>query len=112
ELFFMGNRYQVQSGTVVFANPIRTEPTLNLFVMTQVQDYNITLNFLGPLDRLRTNYMSDPALPPVDIIHLLAFGQTRAQSAATATPAALGSESAIANGLASQVTSQVSSRLE
>jgi translocation and assembly module TamB len=108
ELFFMGNRYQVQSGTVVFANPIRTEPTLNLYVTTQVQDYNITLNFLGPVDRLRTNYMSEPALPPVDIIHLLAFGKTTAQSAATATPAALGAESAIANGL----TSQVSSRIE
>ncbi len=108
ELFFMGNVYQVQSGTVVFANPIRTAPTLNLYVTTVVQDYNITLNFLGPLDRLRTNYMSDPALPPVDIIHLLAFGKTTAQSAATATPAALGAESAIANGL----TSQVSNRIE
>jgi translocation and assembly module TamB len=108
ELFFMGNRYQVQSGTVVFANPIRTEPTLNLYVTTQVQDYNIMLNFLGPLDRLRTNYTSDPALPPVDIIHLLAFGKTTAQSTATATPAALGAESAIANRL----TSQVSSRIE
>ncbi len=107
ELFFMGNVYQVQSGTVVFANPIRTEPTLNLFVTTVVQDYNITLNFLGPLDRLRTNYMSDPALPPVDIIHLLAFGNTTAQSAATATPAALGAESAIANGLTSQVSNQI-----
>ena len=108
ELFFMGNRYQVQSGTVVFANPVRTEPTLNLYVTTSVEDYTITLNFSGPLDSLRTNYMSDPALPPVDIIHLLAFGKTTAQSAATATPAALGAESAIASGL----TSQVSGRIE
>lgn len=108
ELFFMGNRYQVQNGTVVFANPIRTEPTVNLFVTTTVQQYDITLNFLGPLDRLRTNYTSDPVLPPVDIIHLLAFGKTTEQAAATATPASLGAESAIANGL----TSQVSGRLE
>ena len=108
ELFFMGNVYQVQSGNVVFANTVRTEPTLNLFVTTVVQDYNITLNFLGPLDRLRTNYMSDPALPPVDIIQLLAFGKITAQSAATASPAAQGAESAIANRL----TSQVSSRIE
>jgi translocation and assembly module TamB len=107
ELFFMGNVYQVQNGTVVFANPIRTEPTLNLFVTTLVQDYNITLNFLGPLDRLRTNYMSDPALPPVDIIHLLAFGKTTAQSAPTASPAALGAESAIANRLTSPVSNQI-----
>jgi translocation and assembly module TamB len=107
-LIFMGNIYQVQSGTVIFANPVRTEPTLNLYVTTTVQQYNITLNFIGPLDRLRTNYISDPALPPVDIIHLLAFGKTTAQSAATATPASLGAESVIANGL----TSQVSSRIE
>jgi translocation and assembly module TamB len=108
ELFFMGHRYQVQSGTVVFSNPLRTEPTLNLYVTTVVEQYNITLNVLGPLDRLRTNYTADPALPPVDIIQLLAFGKTTAESAATATPAALGAESAIANGL----TSQVSSRIE
>ena len=100
-IIFMGNVYQVQSGTVVFANPVRTEPTLNLYVTTLVQQYNITLNFVGSLDRLRTNYTSDPALPPVDIIHLLAFGKTTAQSSATATPASVGAESVIANGLVS-----------
>jgi translocation and assembly module TamB len=97
----------VQSGTLVFANPVKTEPTLNIYVTTLVQQYNITLNFIGPLDRLRTNYTSDPALPPVDIIHLLAFGNTTAESAATATPASLGAESVIANGLGSQVSNQI-----
>ena len=111
-LIFMGNVYQVQSGTVVFANPVKTEPTLNIYVTTLVQDYNITLNFIGPLDRLRTNYTSDPALPPVDIIHLLAFGSTTEPSAATATPASVGAESVIAesviaNGLASQVSNRI-----
>jgi translocation and assembly module TamB len=106
-IIFMGNVYQVQSGTVVFANPVKTEPTLNLYVTTLVQQYNITLNFIGSLDRLRTNYTSDPALPPVDIIHLLAFGKTTAESAATATPASLGAESVIANGLGSQVSNQI-----
>jgi translocation and assembly module TamB len=102
-LIFMHNVYQIQSGTIVFANPIRTEPTLNLYVNTMVENYDIALNFLGPLDRLRTNYTSDPALPPVDIIHLLAFGTTTAEAAATATPASLGAESLVANQLAGQV---------
>jgi translocation and assembly module TamB len=106
-IIFRGNVYQVQSGTLVFANPVKTEPTLNIYVTTLVQQYNITLNFIGPLDRLRTNYTSDPALPPVDIIHLLAFGNTTAESAATATPASLGAESVIANGLGSQVSNQI-----
>jgi translocation and assembly module TamB len=105
-IIFRGNVYQVQSGTLVFANPVKTEPTLNIYVTTLVQQYNITLNFIGPLDRLRTNYTSDPALPPVDIIHLLAFGSTTAESAA-ATPASLGAESVIANELGSRVSSQI-----
>jgi translocation and assembly module TamB len=106
-LIFMGNVYQVQSGTVVFTNPVRTEPTLNLYVNTTVQSYDITLNFVGPLDRMRTNYTASPALPSVDIIHLLAFGTTTAQAAATATPASVGAESVIANGLASQVSNHL-----
>jgi translocation and assembly module TamB len=106
-LIFMHNVYQIQSGTIVFANPVRTEPTLNLYVNTMVENYGITLNFLGPLDRLRTNYTSDPALPPVDIIHLLAFGTTTAEAAATATPASLGAESLVANQLAGQVSNRL-----
>ena len=106
-LIFMHNVYQIQSGTIVFANPVRTEPTLNLYVTTTVESYDITLNFLGPLDRLRTNYTSDPALPPVDIIHLLAFGTTTEEAAATASPASLGAESLIANQLAGQVSNRL-----
>ncbi len=106
-IIFMHNVYQIQSGTIVFANPVRTEPTLNLYVTTTVESYDITLNFLGPLDRMRTNYTSDPALPPVDIIHLLAFGTTTAEAAATATPASLGAESLIANQLAGQVSNRL-----
>lgn len=106
-LIFMHNVYQVQSGTVVFANPIRTEPNLNLYVNTLVEDYNITLNFVGTLDRLRTNYTSDPALPPVDIIHLLTSGKTTEEAAATHTPAAMGAESAIAGQLVGQVSNRI-----
>lgn len=108
-LIFNGNVYQVQSGSVVFANPVRTEPTLNLYVTTTVENYDITLNFLGPLDRMRTNYTSDPALPPVDIIHLLAYGNTTAEAAATSASASVGAESVIANQLANK---EVSNRLQ
>jgi translocation and assembly module TamB len=109
DLFFLGKRYQVQNGTIEFANPVRTEPVVNLFVSTTVQQYNITLNFTGPMDRLRTNYSSTPALPPADIINLIAFGKTAEESAAgPSTPAALGAQSVLAKG----VSSQVSGRLE
>jgi translocation and assembly module TamB len=108
EVFFLGNRYEIQSGTVMFANRTHTEPTLNLYVSTQIQEYNITVNFVGPVDRLRTTYISDPALPPVDIINLLAFGKTAAESASSpSTPATVGAESVVAQGLSSQVSGRL-----
>ena len=107
DLIFRGNRYVLQQGTLDFANPTRTQPVVNLGVNTTIQQYNIALQFYGPADHLRTNYTSVPSLPPSDIINLLAFGKTSEASAANATPGNLGAESLIASQVSSQVTSRV-----
>jgi translocation and assembly module TamB len=106
ELFFQGKRFEIQSGTIAFANPAKTEPVLNLYVKTTIEQYNITVNLSGPIDRLKTNYTSDPSLPPVDIINLLAFGQTTAEKASN-PPASLGAQSVLAQGVAGQVAKGV-----
>ncbi len=85
ELFFMNNRYQLQRGIITFDNPTVTTPVLNVQVTTVVQEYNLTLTMIGPLDRLTTNYVSDPALPEADIISLLYRGQTSEEAAAAGT---------------------------
>jgi translocation and assembly module TamB len=104
EIFFGGNRYTVESGVVQFVNPVRTEPVVNILVTTTVDQFNLSMNFVGPLDRLRTTYTSDPPLAPVDIINLIATGQpTEAASTGQTSP-----ESVIAG----QLTSQFSSRVE
>ena len=107
DLIFMGNRYLLEGGTIQFANAMRTEPVLNVSANTTIQQYQIYLRFEGPVDRMHTNYSSVPALPPADIIHLLAFGSTSEAAAANPTPGTLGAESVVA----SQVTSQISSRV-
>ncbi len=109
DIFLYGQkRCQIQNGTIEFANPIRTTPVLNLNVTTTVQQYNIGLNFVGPLNRLRTNYTSDPPLPSADIINLVAFGKTSEQAATSpSTPATLGAESVLAQGVTGQVSNQI-----
>jgi len=108
ELFFQGKRFEIESGTIAFANPAKTEPVLNLYVKTVVEQYNITINFAGPLDHMKTNYTSDPSLSQLDIINLLAFGQTSAEKASNAsTPASLGAQSVLAQGVAGQVAKGV-----
>lgn len=109
DLIFNGNRYILQGGTIDFVNPSRTDPVVNVGVSTTVDQYNIQMHFWGPADKLHTTYVSDPALPPADIINLIAFGKTNEAAAANPTPpGALGAESLVA----SQVSSQITSRIE
>ena len=109
DLIFSGNRYIVQGGTVDFRNPSRTEPVVDMSVNTTIQQYDIQMRFWGPADHLHTNYASDPALPPSDIINLIAFGKTSEAAAVNPTPpGALGAQSLIASQVSSQVTSRLS----
>ena len=110
EVFIGNNRYQLQQGTIDFVNPVRTEPVLNLHVAATIQQYNITLGLMGPLSRLETTYVSDPALPPVDIINLIARGQTVESAAANPSPSplsTLGAESLLAGAVSSKVSGTI-----
>jgi translocation and assembly module TamB len=108
EVFFLSKRFEVQNGTIEFANPVRTDPVLNIYMTTNIEQYNVTLNLTGPADRLRINYTSDPALASADIIHLLAFGNTTAEAAsAPSQSAAMGAESVLAQGVSGQVTGKL-----
>jgi translocation and assembly module TamB len=108
DIILNGNRFVLNGGTVQFVNPSETEPVLNLTLTTSIQQYNINLRFNGPVNQLRTEYSSNPALPSADIINLLAFGQTTEASTANATPANQAAESLVASQVSSQVTSRIS----
>jgi translocation and assembly module TamB len=106
ELFYRGNRYQLQRGVITFADPNQTNPDLNVSVATSVEQYNLTINLRGTLDRLTTSYSSDPPLSTTDIIHLIAFGNTTSESAAnnaSQSTDAMVASSAIGAGLTSGV---------
>lgn len=91
ELFFLNNRYTLKRGVVLFNDPNRTQPVLNVQVTTTIEQYNLTLTLVGPLNRLTTSYVSDPSLPQADIINLVYSGQTleEAEGAGTSTDSML-----------------------
>jgi translocation and assembly module TamB len=114
DMIFLSNRYVIQSGTIDFVNPVHTEPVVNLRASTSISQYNITLAFQGPADRMRINYTSNPALPPAEIINLIAFGsvsgfgaQTTTTEAQSPTPTSLAAEGLLASAVSSQITSGV-----
>jgi len=116
DMIFLSNRYVIQGGTVDFVSPVRTEPVVNVRASTSINQYNITLGFQGPVEQMRINYTSSPALPPAEIIHLIAFGSltgfgnqttTTEAGAQTSTPTSLAAESLLASAVTSQLTSGV-----
>jgi translocation and assembly module TamB len=110
DVILHGDRYLLTGGTIQFVNPTMTEPVLNISLTTTIQEYKINLRFNGPAAQLRTQYSSDPVLPPADIINLIALGRTTESTAAAGNqlPVSQQAESLIASQVSSQVTSRLS----
>jgi translocation and assembly module TamB len=102
DIFFAKNQYHLERGLITFANPNQTEPVLNMLISTTINQYSLNITIRGPIEKLQTNYVSDPPLPPIDIINLIARGQTTTEGA----PANFGASEVLAAGLG-QVSNQV-----
>ncbi len=86
-----GNTYTLERGIVHFANPARIDPVLDVVAVTKVDDYSVRVNLSGSLDRLATSFSSDPPLPDLDVVALLATGSTSG-SAVAASPTTSGEQ--------------------
>jgi translocation and assembly module TamB len=112
DLYFRDNHYRVTRGDLNFANPFRLDPVINVEATTNIQQYEITLNFSGQASKMSLSYRSDPPLPGNDIITLLALGQTNSEVAmrtATATQSGTSGASAL---LSEAISSQLGGRVE
>jgi len=115
DLYFHGSRYRVARGDLNFANPFQLNPDINVEATTTIQQYEITLNFTGPANKLSLSYRSDPPLPNNDIITLLALGQTSTEAEVRSGGTGAGSQSAGSGAsaiLSEAISSQLGGRLE
>ncbi|ABF41475.1 protein of unknown function DUF490 [Candidatus Koribacter versatilis Ellin345] len=96
---FNGTKYRLDRGDILFANPTKIDPVLDLEASARVSDYDISIGLHGTTEKLNTSYRSDPPLPTADVFALLAFGHTTqpymapgsSQFTETASSAVLGS---------------------
>lgn len=114
DLYFRDNHYKVARGDLNFANPFRLDPVMNVEATTNIQQYEVTLNFSGTASKMSMSYRSDPPLPGNDIITLLALGQTNSEAAmrsGSATQSGSGTSGASAL-LSEAISSQLGGRVE
>jgi translocation and assembly module TamB len=112
ELFFHDSKYQVTRGDLNFANPFRMDPTINVEATTNIQQYELTLNFSGQASKMSLSYRSDPPLPPTDIVTLLAMGQTSTEVASRTGGLSQGGSSGASALLSEAISSQLGGRVE
>jgi translocation and assembly module TamB len=105
DLFFSNRQYHLSQGVINFVNPNKTEPVLNLLITTTISQYNLSIRLQGPIEKLQTSYLSEPPLPPIDVINLIARGTTT-----EGAPQSFGANTVLAQGL-SQVESTVGSNI-
>ena len=73
-----GSDYTVERGSLIFANPYRMEPVIDLAAKTRRRDYDLSLNLSGTPERLNASLASDPPLADLDVLGLLATGEPAA----------------------------------
>lgn len=82
EVLFFGNQYEIQTGQILFVNPSKIEPVVNLDLETRARGVEITLHVSGPVNKLNLTFRSDPPLQSSDVVALLATGREPARGGA------------------------------
>jgi len=107
DVTLLGNRYEIERGSLNFSNPQAIDPFLDLQATTWAQEYQITVNLSGTFDRFVSTAVSTPPLSAPEIYSLLGVGY---RSEALGTGAmGLGLASSI---LSSELTSVLSKRAQ
>jgi translocation and assembly module TamB len=105
DIFFQKRQYHLSQAIITFVNPNKTDPVLNVLITTTINQYNLSVRLQGPIEKLQTSYISDPPLPPIDIINLIARGSTT-----EGAPQSFGASTVLAQGL-SQVEGAVGNNI-
>jgi translocation and assembly module TamB len=103
--------YRLSRGDIIMANPLRTEPVLDLEARTRIQRYDLILRITGPADHPNISYRSDPPLSTPSILALLAFGYTSEDQLIAASGrsnlSAQGANALLSQALSTQTSSRI-----
>jgi hypothetical protein len=76
EATLLGNRYELERGSLNFSNPDVIEPFIDLQASTWIQEYQITVQLSGTPEHFVSTAVSTPPLSTPDIYSLLGVGTT------------------------------------
>lgn len=82
---FRDVRYEIESGTIAFANTEGFEPIIDIHARAETKGYDIGVSLVGTWPRIQTTLSSDPPLPDEGIVGLLLTGTAPSTTRTTDT---------------------------
>jgi translocation and assembly module TamB len=110
-LLFQGKRYDITRGNIDFVDPLRIDPVVNVQAESDLRDYRVILGVTGQGDKLGVDLRSDPPLPELELVSLIAGGKTRQELQETGATSIPTSEELFQGGAASVLVDLLRSRL-
>jgi hypothetical protein len=103
---FRDVQYEIEAGTITFANTARLAPIVDLRARAEVKGYDLVVNLVGTWPRIQSTFTSDPPLSDEAVIGLLLTGAEPNQRTGTDTSQSLVSAASgiVAGALAGGVT--------
>jgi autotransporter translocation and assembly factor TamB len=86
---FRDVQYEIESGTVTFANTARIAPIIDLRARAEVKGYDLVVNLVGTWPRIQSTFTSDPPLSDDAVLGLLLTGAEPGQRTAGNTTESL-----------------------
>jgi translocation and assembly module TamB len=74
KVYFRNTEFTIEYASVIFTDPERISPSLNILATSVVQGYKIRVNITGTPDRFNLALSSDPTLDEMKILSLLTLG--------------------------------------
>lgn len=71
---FQDVEYEVVRGTITFQNPFRIDPYFDITAEGRREEYELTINLTGTLDRITPTITSDPPTSDLTLLSLLGAG--------------------------------------
>jgi hypothetical protein len=112
---FQDVRYEIQSGTITFGNPQRTEPFFDIAAVAEVRNYSINVQAVGSLGeraRVQFHLSSDPPLSDEQIASLLLTGGSPVVSSAGARPTSQTTTTSVVGSIAGLAFRPVTSKVQ
>jgi len=75
KLFFRNTEFDIEQASVIFSDPARINPVLNILATSIAKGYKIRVSISGTLERFNLALTSEPPLDEMSILSLLTVGE-------------------------------------